>query len=176
MAKKLRKKTATSRTRTTKAAATGASPAVTVEVAGTDEESFLTVLDLIVAEHAEVAWASLSPTKAAEGCYRTLSEGMTLIARAADGTAIGTLGIVELGLWYADETYLQDVWLYVKPEHRGGGALRAMLSKAREIADIRNKVLFVTIANPNRRLKRTKLGLVAQEAGYVPFTYSLRAA
>lgn len=171
MATKTRKR----KPRQTKAAAP-ATPAYTVEIAGTDERSFRDVFDLILAEHAEVAYEPLAPEKAAENCYRTLEGGMTLIARDAEGTAIGTLGIIELPYWYSHGTYLQDVWLYVAPEHRGGGVLRAMLTKAKEFADARNKILIATIANPNRRIKKTALGLVAQEAGYVPFMYSLRVA
>ncbi len=168
------------RKRTAKAAAP-ATPAtkpadVAIEVAGTDERSFRDVLDLILAEHAEVSYEPMDPQKTAESCFRTLEQGMTLIARDAGGNPIGTLGIVELTYWYSRGSYLQDVWLYVVPEHRGGSVLRALMSRAKSFADARGKVLMVTIANPNRRIKKTALGLVAQEAGYVPFTYSLRVA
>lgn len=151
-------------------------PAITVEVAGHDEASFRDVFELIMAEHEEVAYEPLSPVKAAESCYHTLAQGMTLLARDANGSPIGTLGIVELAYWYSDRTYLQDVWLYVKPEHRCGAVLRKLLSEAKRFADDRSKVLIVTIANPHRRIKRTPLGLVSQEAGYVPFMYSMRVA
>lgn len=151
-------------------------PAFTIDIAGTDEATFAAVFDLLVAEHAEAGIGPLNPEKTAEVCYRTLEQGMTLIARDKKGRIIGTMGISNKTFWYGDMPYLHDVWLYVAPEHRKKDVCRMLMKGARAIADARNLLLFVTIANPNRRTKTTPMGLIAQEAGYVPVGYTMRMA
>lgn len=151
-------------------------PPFLIDIAGTDEDTFTAVFDLLVAEHAEAGIGPLNPEKTAEACYRTLEQGMTLIARDKKGKIIGTMGIANQTTWYGDLPYLHDVWLYVAPEHRKKDVCRMLMKGARAIADARNMLLFVTIANPARRVRATPMGLIAQEAGYVPVGYTLRMA
>lgn len=149
-------------------------PSFTIDIAGTDEDSFRDVFDLLLAEHAEAGIAPLNAEKTAEVCYRTLEQGMTLIARDRKGKAIGTMGIVNQEFWYSDTPHLQDVWLYVAPKNRRGTVGKMLLKGARAIADARDLLLFVTIANPNRPHKKSTFGLTAQHAGYVPVGYTMR--
>jgi GNAT superfamily N-acetyltransferase len=151
-------------------------PTFTIDIAGTDEESFREIFDLLLAEHDEAGIGALNPEKTAEACFRTLEQGMTLIARDRKGKAIGTMGIAETTFWYGDAPYLQDVWFYVAPKNRRNTVGTMLLKAARAIADVREMMLFVTIANPNRRQKKTPMGLIAQQAGYLPVGYSLRMA
>lgn len=146
----------------------------TVDIAGTDEQSFRDIFDLLLAEHEEAGIVPLNAEKTAEFCYRTLEQGMTLIARDKKGKAIGSMGIVNQSFWYSDAPCLQDVWLYVAPKNRRSTVGKMLLKGARAIADARNAPLFVTIANPNRPQKKRTIGLTAQHAGYVPVGYTMR--
>mgnify|MGYP006149118005 CR=1 FL=1 len=51
---------------------------------------------------------------------------------------IGTLGLTELAFWYAKETFLQDAWLYVKPQHRKGGVGVALFLAQQGYTDVAN--------------------------------------
>lgn len=151
-------------------------PRFTIDIASTDEPTFAAVFALLIEEHAESGFAPLNPRKTAEVCFRTLQQGMSLVARDADGTIIGSMGLVRETFWYSDAEHLQDVWLYVTPAWRRRGVGTMLLKAARAIADASHDLLFVTIANPARRTKVLPMGVIAQKAGYVPVGYTFRRA
>jgi hypothetical protein len=99
---------------------------------------------------------------------------MTFVARTETGEAIGVLGLIEMPFWYSRETVLEGKWLYVKPKHRNGPALRALFKAAKDEAEARAKILFVVVDNPDRKRKRTKTGLVAELVGCVSAGYALK--
>ena len=45
----------------------------------------------------------------------------------------------------------------------------------RRIADARNKILLVTVTNPDKRPKKTKMTVQSQNAGYIPVGYTIQA-
>lgn len=146
----------------------------TIETASGDEKSFMEVFEMLVAEHAEVGYVPLDASKAAENAYRVMKEGMTFVARSASGKAIGTIGLTELSYWYANDTFLQDGWFYVRPEYRRGKVGVALMRAAREAGDARKKIVLITVHNPHRKIKQTRMALVSQDAGYVPFGYTIK--
>jgi len=146
----------------------------TVEVAGADEASFLEVFDLLLEEHKEVACHSLDVQKAATACYSVLAQGMTFVARDADGVAIGHLALKEVVSWYSQESALYDGWFYVRPEHRAGNVGVALMRAARAVGQERNKLVFIMTANPHRRPKKTSMTLMAQMAGFIPVGYLIK--
>lgn len=147
----------------------------TVEVAGTDQDSFSAVFGLLVGLHAEGGYAVLDVEVAAPNCWHVMAEGMTLLARDGSGKPLGTLALTELQFWYSKDTYLQDGWFYVVPEYRNKGVGLELMRRAREIADAKSKILLVTVTNPDKRPKKTEMTLVSQNAGYVPVGYTIRA-
>ena len=147
----------------------------TVEVAGTDQDSFTDVFGLLVALHKEGGYAPLDVEVAAPNAWHTMAEGMTLLARDGAGKPIGTLALTELQFWYSTDTYLQDGWFYVRPAWRNRGVGVALMRKAREIADAKSKIMLVTVTNPDKRPKKTDMTLMSQNAGYVPVGYTIRA-
>lgn len=149
-------------------------PAITIEHAGTDEKSFVDVFELLVALHKEGGYAPLNGEKAARQTYGVLQEGMTLIARNGDGQAVGVLPLTEVEFWYSDETFLLGRDFYVRPRYRRGKVGAALLKAAREEGERRGKLVFVQVDNPDRKPKKTRFSLVAQEAGFVPLGYTNR--
>lgn len=147
----------------------------TIEVAGTDEASFKDVFGLLVKLHAEGGYAVLDADVAAGSAWHILDEGLAFLARDADGKPIGTLALTQLQFWYSLDTYLQDAWFFVLPELRNKGVGLALMQRARSVADELNKILLVTVTNPDRRPKKTPMTLISQNAGYVPVGYTIRA-
>lgn len=149
-------------------------PAFTIERAGTDEKSFVDVFELLIDLHKEGGYAPMNERKAIAQTYAVLQEGMTLVARNKEGQAIGVLPLMEVPFWYSDVTFLMARDLYVRPRYRRGKVLHELLREARKEAERRNKLLFIEIDNPDRRQKKTKTSLVAQQAGFVPLGYTLQ--
>ena len=144
-----------------------------IERADTSESSFEAVFGLLLRLHREGGYAPLDPVKARVNAYRVIEEGMTFLARR-DGHPVGTLSLTELSFWYAQSTFLQDGWFYVSPEFRKGRVGIALMRAAREEAQRRNRIAFVTVNNPDRRPKSTTMSLESQTAGYVPLGYTMK--
>jgi GNAT superfamily N-acetyltransferase len=137
------------------------------------EESFAEVFGLLLELHRTGGYAPLSTDKAALAALNVISEDMTFIARV-EGNAVGTIGMTELAFWYSEQTFLQDAWLFVKPEHRSGRVGVRLMQAARDEAQARGKLAFVTLNNPDRRQKATRMSLESQVAGFVPLGYTLK--
>ncbi len=146
---------------------------VEIERASVTEGSFEEVFSLLVALHREGGYAPLDVEKAARRTIDVMSEGMVFVARVG-GKAVGTIGLTEVAFWYSPQMFLQDAWLFVLPEHRRGRVGVRLMQEARNEAQRRNLVAFVTVNNPDRRPKATKQSLISQEAGFVPLGYTLK--
>lgn len=142
--------------------------------AADNEEAFCDVFELLLELHKVGGYAPLDIDKLTRDTYAVLTHGMTFIARDEKGTPIGILGLVEEPFYYSQVTFLGSKWLYVRPEHRGGPAFRALLHAAKAEAEARDKLLFIQIDNPDRRPKSTRTTIEAQGAGFVPLGYTLR--
>lgn len=152
----------------------------TIERAGTDEASFVDVFRLMLALHREGGFGVLNADKTAEGVYRALAEGMTFVARLAAGEAVGVLIMIEFPFWYSDDTFLEDRAFYVHPDFRqrpgftGPSVGVALLHAARDEGQARNKITFITVANPDRKPKRTSMSIAGQRLGFVPIGYTIK--
>ena len=149
-------------------------PTFMIEKATLDERGFADVWPLTLALHKEGGYARLDQSKAGAAVYKTIQEGMVFVARDGSGEAIGTLGLTELRFWYSPETFLQDAWLYVRKAYRKKGVGVALMRAAREEAQARGKICFVTVNNPDRRPKKTPMSLESQTAGFVPLGYTIK--
>lgn len=154
----------------------GAAPKFTIElVSEVNEEIFVEVFALTLLLHEEAGILPLDREKAAESVYKTLSQGMSLIARSDEGKVIGTLGIIEQPIYYSTETMLWDKWIFVLPEWRNGDVGKSLLTAAKDVAEAKEKILVIQINNPKRRRKPPlKMSLAAQQVGYIPKSYSIR--
>lgn len=146
---------------------------IVIERAGADEVAFSEVFGLLLELHRTGGYAVLDTETAARNAYAVLNEGMTFVARI-DGQAVGTLALTELPFWYSKSTFLQDAWLYVKPEYRKGLVGVKLMRAARDEAQKRSQIAFVTLNNPDRRPKATVMSLESQVAGFVPVGYTLK--
>lgn len=147
---------------------------ITIERVHHGETTFREVFDLCLGEYREVGYVPINPEKLARTLYEIIDEGMTFLARDAEGRAIGTIGLIELGYWYSDETYLHDKFWFVVPDSRPTGAGLALMKAAKEEAQRRGKILFIGVKNPNRQSKNRTMMLESQDAGFVPFGYTMR--
>lgn len=145
---------------------------LTIKRAQNNEKTFLELVDMLMDLHASGGYAPLNHDKATEAAYRVLSEGMCWIARLG-GKPVGTLALTESAFWYADQTFLQDAWFWVDPEQRSRDVGVALLKAAKAEAQARNKLLFVSMTNPDRRPKATATTIATQMAGFVPLGYTL---
>lgn len=148
---------------------------ITVEIAEGDEKTFIEVFELTLMLHKEGGILPLDRETAAESVYNTLAQGMTLIARNEAGEAVGSIGLEETSIFYSTETMLWDKWLIVRPQYRNGDVGKRLMAAATEVADAKEKILILTISNPNRQRKAPmKMSLFSQEVGFVPRSYSIR--
>ncbi len=146
---------------------------LTIERAHMDEASFRAVYPLLLELHKAVGIAPLNPDKMAQQCYHVLGHGMTFIARDEAGQAVGSIGLIEGDLWYADCGYILDKWFFVRPDHRGSAGL-GLLRAARDEGIARDRIVYVWNTNPDKRQKGLPFGVEAQRLGFVPFGYMMR--
>lgn len=118
---------------------------VRVERAGADEETFLEIFDLLLALHKEAGRGPLAPEKAAEACYRVLSEGVCFIAKVGKKT-VGTIAATEVPHWYSDETFFQRAWFFVAPKHRKKTVAQDLMRAAADYAEQNGKAILTSIA------------------------------
>lgn len=137
-----------------------------------DERSFGEIADMLLELHKSNGYAPLDADKAAEIAYRVLASDMVWVARIG-GVPVGTLALVETEFWYSRETFLGDAWFWVTPAERARDVGVKLLKAARDEAQARNKLLFISMHDPDRRPKATSATLVAQLAGFVPIGYAL---
>lgn len=78
------------------------------------------VKDLLRLMHAEIGMAPASEKKAEAVVSRCFGRdtGCVLLACNADGTVVGTLGLVFDQFWYTDAWHMQEMWTFVHPDHR----------------------------------------------------------
>lgn len=146
---------------------------VTVERAGSDEETFVEVYGLLLELHKQGAFAPLDNERASANTFNVIAEGHVFVARV-DGKAVGTIGLVEFPFWYSTETYLQESWFYVSPEYRAGEAGKELMRAAREEGERMEKIVLVTITDPDRMAKKVARGNIEVIHGFVPAGYTHR--
>lgn len=106
----------------------------------------------------EVAVAPVDPIVVMEDIYALVngeSRGAFLMALRG-GVLVGVLGLENTRYRYSKERCINEVYLFVHPDHRNDDVLAALLGEARAIADMAGKDLYVRIANPNRRRGKTE--------------------
>jgi predicted N-acetyltransferase YhbS len=146
----------------------------TVEKALLDDEDFADLWPLMVELHKSGGFAQMDVDKTVGAIHSVINEGMVFLARDEAGVAIGTLGLTELRFWYSQDSYLQDAWLYVRPKYRKQGVGVLLMRAGRDEAQRRGKVCMITVHNPDRRQKKTRMALESQTAGFVPFGYTIK--
>jgi len=152
----------------------------TIARATADERDFDDVCDLMLELHREGGYAVLNGQKMANSIFGALEEGMTFLARSEAGEPIGVIAMIEFAFWYSDETFLEDRAFYVRPQYRvrpgfqGKSVGVELLRAVRDEGQARNKITFVTVANPDRKPKRTAMSMAGQRLGFVPIGYTLK--
>lgn len=142
---------------------------IDIRLAETDDDCNV-IFEMLLRFGDEAAEAPVNPVKVAHVVDDIVKNHAAIIAMV-DGEPAGTLGIVRCNWWYADDPhgFMMDQWLYVLPEHRGGGAMKAMLAEAARIADLAEMKLMIAITNENRRRGlRGELGVMANVLRYQP--------
>lgn len=147
---------------------------ITVERASAGEAAFRDVFELLLLLHKDGGYAPLDVRKAAANCYQVMREGACFVAREPGGRAVGTLALTTLRFWYSAESFLQDAWFYVRPEYRRADVGVLLMRAARDEADAQAKIAFITVNNPDRKPKQTRMSIESQVAGYVPLGYTLK--
>lgn len=146
----------------------------TIERCGADEATFADVFELLIDLHREGGAAPMDGDKVMIIAYEVLVEGMSFIARDEGGAPIGTLGLTQQEFWYARESYITDLWFYVKPEWRAKKVGVEMMRAARAVGDERDLIVKISTNNPDRRPKAKQAVLDCIEAGYVPIGYTIK--
>ncbi len=143
--------------------------------ADSNEKQISDLVALLIMLHSEGGYAPLNLDKMVGRAAEVVSQGMTWLAYDQEaGEPVGTLGLHEQALWYADERVLVDLWFYVRPEYRKGAVGKKLLKLGRETADERGCMLFITVTNPDRRRRRSAAVVEAETVGYVSHGYMLK--
>lgn len=134
-------------------------PSETLIVRGAmSDQDAIEIHKLLMMMGQEVAVAPVDPIVVMEDIYALINtEGKGAFLMAVKGTElVGVMGLENTRYRYSREYCIREVYLFVHPDHRNGDVLGALLNEARAIADMVDKELYVTIANPNRRRGKTE--------------------
>jgi len=124
------------------------------------------VLDFLRGMHAEVGRAPLVDSKATAAIAEVVRTGAAYIVED-DGEIVGSIGVTMFDFWYANATFLGELWLYVDPEYRASGEVLAMmLEEVREIADLAGQSVFLDHYRKPRG--GAGLAIVADRLGFEP--------
>ena len=164
-----------SKRRKAKAVAPVAKPVPRIDVVRPEntEANFRLLFEMLLELHKIGGYAPLDVDKAAANTHDMLANGVVFIAYV-DGHPAGTIAGLELPFWYSQATHLQSIPLYVRAPFRKGNVGKRLLKAFSEEAERRNLIAFVTIDNPDRRPKATKVSIESQSAGYVPVGYTMK--
>ena len=146
----------------------------TIGRAKEDEATFVEVLGLCAKQARQGAFAPLNTDKVSMHAYRMMADGLMILARNAAGKAIAMLPLSEEMLAYADQTYLQNLGLWIEPEWRTTGVLRALLAEARRETEKRETFCLITITDPDRRKKGGRAIQESEMIGFVSVGYTLK--
>lgn len=138
-----------------------AEPALVRVATGKDEAA---IYDALAALHADgdMDLAALTPEKvrlriAAGASLGESTGGIIGVLDGAKGIVAATVGIFPVQLWYSDDVYLHQDWLFVRPVYRGLGYEKALFEFAenfrREISDgMGREIKLMSIVNGTDRL------------------------
>lgn len=128
-----------------------------IRAAASDQDA-VEIHKLLMLMGQEVAVAPVDPIVVMEDIYALINtDGKGAFLMAVKGRdLVGVMGLENTRYRYSRETCIREVYLFVHPDHRCSEVLGALLNEARAIADMAEKELYVTIANPNRRRGRTE--------------------
>lgn len=109
-------------------------PAVSYRAAGPKDAPAL--LELVLEGLEESAFATINPLKVFRHVVLTLETGIAYVAEV-DGDLVGSVGIMPVaeGLWYSDDVFLMDSWMYVRPEFRAYGIFPALVDKMQQFRE-----------------------------------------
>lgn len=144
----------------------------TIERARDDEATFAEALDMSAKQHRQGAVAPMNPDKVARAVFEVMSAGLMIFARDASGRAIGMLPLSQEEIFYSDQTYFQNLGLWIEPEWRNTGVLRGMLAEAKREAIKHNTFAQIFITDPDRR--KRPICEDVQILGYVSVGYMLK--
>ena len=148
-------------------------PVIEVRRPETSEENFRLLFEMLLELHKIGGYAPLDADKAAAHTYDMLASGVVFLAYV-DGNPAGCIAGVEQPFWYSQATHLQSVPLYVRAPYRNGEVGKLLLKAFADEASRRGIIGFVTIDNPDRRPKATKMSIESQLAGYVPLGFTMK--
>lgn len=143
-----------------------------VEIDPADEDALRAesrrIFKFLMGLHSEVGIGTPNPGKAMQGIYERLRDGAVVHAER-DGELVGSIGLYETDVWYADSTILVEQWAYVSPAERDGEALRFLLNVVARTADALGSFVNVNINNPHRkRVPHTRLERIGAALSYQP--------
>lgn len=138
-----------------------------------DEADFAILFEMLLELHKIGGYAPLDVEKAAGNAFDLLENGVALVAYV-DGKPAGAIAGVETDFWYSQQKHLQSIPLYVREAYRNRNVGKVLLKAFAQEAESRGIPAFVTIDNPDRRPKATKMSIESQIAGYVPLGYTLK--
>jgi hypothetical protein len=136
-------------------------------IASPNERDFRIIFSLLVLQHHEVGRGVLNPGKTGEHVYLTIAEGAAYIVER-DGEPIGTVGLTVNDLWYSDQQYYQEHWLYLAPHERDGEAFRAVLAELQFLANVTGLPVQATVFNERRFKKQSSISRIAEHFMFVP--------
>lgn len=100
----------------------------------------------MIVDHALPNWPLHLPEtneeKVAEKIRQVMDEGVIYVFESK-GEIVGSIGLLEVDFLFSDETFITDIWLYVKKENRSYKAARKLLMFARNYAKMLEKPLIM---------------------------------
>ena len=115
----------------------------------------------------EMAPATVNPQKVWETLRAAQdSDKFTILLAGVDGQMVGYLILHAVDWWFATESFLTDMGLFVIPEFRGTAVFGELLESAKAVGDLKQMTVRLWITNPERR--RGRMCKEAELLGYTP--------
>lgn len=121
----------------------------------------------------EVALAPVDDQRAFQNMAAIVDQGHSFVAWDGD-EIVGALGLTMVPYWYAEDTFLIDRFLYVRPDRRFGEVGVKLLRAGRDEGKRTGKSVFILVANPDRKVKQDEAAMYATVAGFSPMAHLLQ--
>jgi hypothetical protein len=112
--------------------------------------------------------APLDHDKALLAIYDVVTKGHVIMAYDGE-QLVGVLGVVRFTVWYSQNNMLSERFFYIEPSYRDGPVMRAILRRARDLANEQRLFLQLTISNFHKdRPARSSLERIGDVLSYFP--------
>jgi hypothetical protein len=109
----------------------------------------------------EVGHGRLDHAKTRAEIIEIVSNHTAIIVEDESGI-VGSVGLQRYPVWYGDGEAIDQLWVFISPEHRNGRVLRLLLNECRDLADETGITVKLNIEDYSPGRRTLTLGRILQ--------------